>query len=60
MAKITCALTWLLAHHKELRIDQAKGINNDLTLNRLDRIDNDGDRTRVQLLEGLLSVNVDR
>lgn len=58
VTQVTCALTGLLAHHKVLRIDQAESINDDLSLDGLNGIDDDSDGSRVKLLERLLSVDI--
>lgn len=60
MTQVGSALSWLLAQHQRLRVDKAEGINNDLSLNGLDRIDNDGDSAGRQLLKRLLGVDIDR
>ena len=59
MAKIGSCLTRLVAHHESLRIYQPECINDDLALYRLDGINNNSDGTRCELLEGLLSVDID-
>ena len=59
VADVGCRLAWLLAGHERLWVDQAEGINNDLSLDRLNRINDDGDCSWVELLEGLLCVDID-
>jgi len=39
--------------HEHLRVDQSESINDDLSLDGLDRIDDDRDGSRVELFEGL-------
>ena len=46
-------LARLDAHHDLLRVDGPERVDDDLALDRLDRVDDDGDRAGVQLLEGL-------
>jgi hypothetical protein len=40
-------------------VDQAKGVNNNLSLNGLDRIDDNSNGSRRQPLKALLSADVD-
>jgi hypothetical protein len=54
------ALSGLLAKHKRLGVDESEGVNDDLALDRLDGIDDDGDGSGGQLLERLLGVDIDR
>jgi hypothetical protein len=49
-----------VAHHKGLRVDEAEGVDDDLALDRLDGVDDDGDGAGGELLERLLRVDVDR
>jgi len=42
-----------------LRVDEAEGVNDDLALDGLDRVNDDGDSAWCELLEGLLGVDVD-
>ena len=60
VTKIAGALTRLLAHHKKLRVDEPEGVDDDLALDGLDGVYDDGNGARVQLLERLLRVDVDR
>ncbi len=57
--RVTGAQTRLLAEHQRLRVDEPEGINNDLPLDRLDRVNDHGDGSRRKLLEGLLRVDID-
>lgn len=43
MAQVGCALPGLLTQHQGLRVDQAEGVDDDLALDGLYRIDDDGD-----------------
>lgn len=60
MTQVGGCLAGLLAHDNGLGLDETESINNDLALYGLNRVDDDGDGTGSELLEGLLSVNVDR
>ncbi len=60
MAKVGSTLTRLLTEHQRLRVNQSEGVDHNLALDRLDRIDDDGDRPRSQLLERLLRVDINR
>jgi hypothetical protein len=42
-----------------LRVDQTERIDDDLPLDGLDGVNNDGDRAGRELLEALLGVDVD-
>ena len=53
-----CCLSRLLAHHHELRVYQPKSINDNFSLDTLDRIDNHGDGTRIKCLKTLLCINI--
>jgi len=53
MADVRGGLPRLLAHHRGLWVDEAEGIDDDLALHRLNRVDHDGDRARVQRLKAL-------
>lgn len=59
MSQVTCALTRLLTKHERLGVDEAEGVNDDLALDGLDGVDDDGDGARGQLLERLLGVDID-
>lgn len=58
VAQVGCALARLLAKHEGLRVDQAEGIDDDLALDGLDGIDDDGDGSWGKLLEALLGVDI--
>jgi hypothetical protein len=49
-----------LTQHQKLGVDETESIDDDLALDGLDRVNDDGDCTGVQLLEGLLSVDINR
>lgn len=59
MTQVGCCLPGLLAHDDGLGLDKTESIDDDLTLDGLDGIDDDGDGTGRQLLERLLSVDID-
>lgn len=59
MAQVRGCLPGLLAHDDGLGLDKTESIDDDLTLDGLDGIDDDGDGTGRQLLERLLSVDID-
>ena len=59
VAEVGGRLPGLVAHHERLRVDEAEGVDDDLALDGLDGVDDDGDGARGQLLEGLLRVDVD-
>jgi hypothetical protein len=58
MTQVAGALAGLLAHHQELWVDESEGIDDDFALDRLDRVNDDGDGAGVQLLERLLGVDI--
>jgi hypothetical protein len=60
VADVGGGLAGLVAHHERLRVDEAEGVDDDLALDGLDGVDDDGDGARCQLLERLLCVDVDR
>jgi hypothetical protein len=49
-----------LAKHQKLGVDKSEGVNNDFALDGLNGVDDDSHGTGVQLLERLLSVDIDR
>jgi hypothetical protein len=53
-------LAWLVAQHHQLWIDQAKAVDDDLSLDRLDRVDDQGHGARMQRFKRALRVNVGR
>ena len=59
MSDVRCGLPGLLSEHESLGVDKAESINDDLALDGLDRIDDDGDGAWCELLERLLGVDVD-
>lgn len=60
VAKVGRALSGLLTQHEGLRVDQTEGIDDNLALDGLNGIDDNGDSAGCQLLEGLLRVDIDR
>lgn len=60
VADVGGGLAGLVAHHEGLRVDEAEGIDDDLALDGLDGVDDDGDGAGSKLLERLLCVDVDR
>lgn len=60
MAQVGCTLSRLLTQHQRLRVDETEGVNDDLSLDGLYGIDDDGDSAGCQLLERLLGVDIDR
>lgn len=58
VADVGGCLAWLLTEHEGLGVDEAEGVNDDLALDGLDGVDNDGDGARGELFEGLLGVDV--
>lgn len=59
VAKVGRRLPRFLAQHERLWVDEAKGVDDDLALDGLDGVDDDGDGARCELLKGLLRVDVD-
>ena len=59
MTQVRCALTRFLTEHKRLRVDESESIDDDLALDRLNGINNDGNSSRCQLFKGLLCVDID-
>lgn len=53
MSDVTRALPRLDPHHDLLRADGPEGVDHDFALDGLYRVDNHGDRSRVELFEGL-------
>jgi hypothetical protein len=49
-----------LTHNNGLWLDETEGVNYDLALNGLNWVDDNGNGTGCKLLEGLLSVDIDR
>lgn len=59
MPQVGCSLTRLLSKHEKLWADETEGVNDDLSLDGLDGINDNCDGSRGQLLEGLLCVDID-
>lgn len=59
VADVGGGLARLLPQHVGLREDEAEGVDDDLALDGLDGVDDDGDGARVELLKALLGVDVD-
>lgn len=59
VADVRGRLAWLLAVNEGLWVDETEGVDYDLALDGLDGVDDDGDGTRGELLEGLLRVDID-
>jgi hypothetical protein len=59
MTQVRCALTRFLTKHKRLRVDESESIDDNLALDGLNGINNNGNSSRCQLLEGLLCVDID-
>ena len=53
MSDVACALSRLDPHHDLLRTDGPECVDHDFALDGLYRVDNHGDRSRVELFEGL-------
>lgn len=51
MSQIGCTLARFLAEHERLWVDETESINDDFALNGLNRINNNGNSSRGQLLE---------
>ena len=60
MSQVRCTLAWLLTKHERLWVDETESINDDFALDGLDGIYHDCDGARIQLLERLLGVDIDR
>ena len=58
MADVGGGLTGFLAHEQELWVDESEGVNDDLALHGLDRVNHDGNGTVVQRLKALLCVHI--
>ena len=58
VAQVGGGLARLLSEHERLRVDEPKAVDDDFALDRLDRVDHDAHRPRVELLERLLRVNI--
>jgi hypothetical protein len=51
-------LTRFLAKHERLRVDKSESIDDDLALDRLNGINDDGNGSGCKLFEGLLGVDI--
>lgn len=60
MSNVRSCLSWLVAHHECLRVDQTKRVNHYLAFHGLDGVHYYRDGTGCELFEGLLCVDVDR
>ena len=58
MSDVAGGLAGLLPQHHELRVDQAEAVDDDLALDALDGIDDQGDGAGVERLEAGLRVDV--
>lgn len=59
MPQIGGGLARLLTKHQGLWIDEAESVDDDLTLDRLDGVDDNGNSTRSELFERLLGIDID-
>lgn len=59
MTQVGCALSRLLSEHEGLWVNESECINNDLTLDGLNGIDDNCNSSRCQLLKGLLCIDID-
>jgi hypothetical protein len=53
VSQVARCLSALLAGHKGVWVDRSERVNNDLASHGLDRVDDDGHGSRVELLKGL-------
>lgn len=60
MTQIRCALAGFLSKHQGLWVNEAEGVDNDLSFDGLDGIDYHCYGSRGELFEGLLCVDIDR
>lgn len=60
VTQVGCSLARLLTQHEGLWVDEAEGVDDNLALDGLDGVNDNGDGTRGELLEGLLCVDIDR
>ena len=60
VTQVRCALTWLLSKHERLWVDESEGINDNLALDGLDGVNNNGNGSRCQLFKGLLCIDINR
>lgn len=59
VTEIRCGLSWFVAHHEGLRVDQPKGIDDNFALDGLYWIDNDSNGTWGELFKRLLGIDID-
>lgn len=59
VSQVGSGLSWFLAKHEGLWVDEAESVDDNLALDRLDGIDDNGNGARRELLERLLGVDVD-
>ena len=59
VADVGGGLTGFVAHHQGLWVDEAEGVDDDLALDGLDGVDDDGNGAGGELLETVLGVDVD-
>jgi len=53
-------LSWLMAHHLKLGVDETESVDYHLAFHGLYWVDNYSNGSRCELLEGLLGVDIDR
>jgi hypothetical protein len=58
VSNVGCGLPGFLSEHECLRVDEAEGVNDDLALDGLDRVDDHSDSAGCELLERLLRVDI--
>lgn len=60
VTQVGSALSWFLAQHQGLGVDKSECVNDNLALDGLYGVNNDGDGSRRKLFEALLGVDIDR
>ncbi len=60
MSQVGGGLSWLMAHHLKLGVDEAESVNHHLAFHGLYWVDNYGNGSRRKLFEGLLCIDIDR
>lgn len=60
VTQVGCALSRFLTQHERLGIDESEGIDHNLAFHRLDGVNDNGDGSRCELFEGLLSIDINR
>jgi len=58
VAQVTGTLSGFLSEHQGLGVDKAEGVDDDLSLDGLNGIDDDGDGAGCKLFEGLLGLDI--